>query len=168
MTPVARRHLQSTFPAWHPPVLVRHAVYGGGWEWIPGSVDPSHASVVLIAPPVPRAALLPRVCSAHFLLSSLRPQTPSLNRVEVTPAVWRGTKTQVVPTLYLRDGDVVQVRAQGWIPMLRAPPSILHCSPPGAARDAFWGLPFRIRDPGMIFAWRPGDPRPLCFPISPR
>ena len=45
-----------------------------------------------------------------------------------------------------------------------SPADYLALFPPSAARDAFWGLPFRIRDPGMIFAWRPGDPRPLCFP----
>ena len=90
--------------------------------------------------------------------SVLRLQLPSLTQVEVTPAAWRGTRRTSVPTLYLRDGDVVQVRAEGWMPMLRAPPVI------SAARDAFWGLPFRIRDPGMISAWRPDDPRPSCVP----
>ena len=156
--------LQTRFPAWNTPVRVCPAVYGGGWEWIPGSIDPAYASVVLIAPPKPRAALLPSVCITNLLLRSLRLQLPSLSQVEVTPAAWRGTRRTSVPTLYLRDGDVVQVRAEGWMPMLRAPPVILHCSPHSAARDAFWGLPFRIRDPGMIFAWRPDDPRPLCVP----
>ena len=141
------QELLTRFPAWNIPVRVCPAVYGGGWEWIPGSVDPSYASIVLVAPPMPRAALLPRACAAHFLLSSLRLQLPSLTQVEVTPAAWRGTRKMSVPTLYLRDGDVVQVRAQGWMPMLRAPPVILHCSPHSAARDAFWGLPFRTRDP---------------------
>ena len=126
------------FPAWGRPVRVQPAVYGGGWEWIPGSNDPSQVLVVLVAPPVPRAALLPRVCSAHLLLRSLRLQIPSLTQVEVTPAAWRGTRRQAAPTLYLQDGDVVQVRAQGWTPMLRAPPAILHGSPSSAARDAFW------------------------------
>ena len=158
------RELLLRFPAWGPPAQVRPAVYGGGWEWIPSSIDPSYASVVLIAPPMPKAALLPRVCTAGILLRSLRLQLPSLTQVEVTPAAWRGTRRTTVPTLYLRDGDVVQVRAEGWMPMLRAPPVIMHCSPHSAARDAFWGLPFRIRDPGMIFAWRPDDPRPLCVP----
>ena len=158
------RELQTRFPAWNTPVRVCPAVYGGGWEWIPGSIDPAYASVVLIVPPKPRAALLPSVCIADLLLRSLRLQLPSLTQVEVTPAAWRGTRRTSVPTLYLRDGDVVQVRADGWMPMLRAPPAILHCSPHSAARDAFWGLPFRIRDPGMIFAWRPDDPRPLCVP----
>ena len=156
--------LRTQFPAWNAPARVSPAVYGGGWEWIPGSIDPSHASVVLVAPPKPRAALLPSVCTANFLLRSLQLQLPSLSHVEVTPAAWRGTRRTSVPTLYLRDGDVVQVRAAGWMPMLRAPPIILHCTPHSAARDAFYGLPFRIRDPGMIFAWRPDDPRPLCVP----
>ena len=156
--------LLTRFPAWNTPARVCPAVYGGGWEWIPGSIDPSHASVVLVAPPLPRAALLPSVCTANLLLRSLQLQLPSLSQVEVTPAAWRGTRRTSVPTLYLRDGDVVQVRAEGWMPMLRAPPIILHCTPHSAARDAFWGLPFRIRDPGMIFAWRPDDPRPLCVP----
>ena len=155
---------RSRFPAWNAPPRVCPAVYGGGWEWIPSSIDPSHASVVLVAPPMPRAALLPSVCTANLLLRSLQLQLPSLSQVEVTPAAWRGTRRTSVPTLYLRDGDVVQVRAEGWMPMLRAPPIILHCTPHSAARDAFWGLPFRIRDPGMIFAWRPDDPRPLCVP----
>ena len=143
--------LQTRFPAWNAPVRVCPAVYGGGWEWIPGSVDPAYASVVLIVPPKPRAALLPSVCIANLLLRSLRLQLPSLSQVEVTPAAWRGTRRSSVPTFYLRDGDVVQVRAEGWMPMLRAPPVILHCTPHCAARDAFWGLPFRIRDPWYAF-----------------
>ena len=144
------QELAMQYPAWDHPVQVRPAVYGGGWEWIPGSVDPTLVSVVAVAPPMPRAALLPRVCTARILLNSLQLQTPSLTDVEATPAAWRGTRKQAVPTLYLRDGDVLQFRNRGWTPMLRAPPAILHCSPAQAARDAFWGLPFRIRDPGMI------------------
>ena len=98
------RELLFRFPAWGTPARVRPAVYGGGWEWIPGSIDPSYASIVLIAPPMPKAALLPRVCTASLLLRSLRLQLPSLTQVEVTPAAWRGTRRSSVPTLYLRTG----------------------------------------------------------------
>ena len=98
------QELATQYPAWERPVQVRPAVYGGGWEWIPGSVDPTLVSVVVVAPPMPAPALLPRVCTARILLHSLQLQTPSLTDVVATPAAWRGTRKQAVPTLYLRNG----------------------------------------------------------------
>ena len=157
-----RRHL----PAWKDFDPVRPSIYAGGPEWVPRAPDRDRVTVVFVCPPAPRAVLLPASCTStqiHDLAAAL---SPHAGQIAVRPAVRRVSLPGGRTVFSLRSGDVVVVRTETWVPMLRTPRVIVHATPQNAARDAFWGLPFRIQEPGMLFAWKPNEPRPLCLPTG--
>ena len=123
---------------------VQPPVYGDTQEWIPRSPDPSCAVVVLLGTPAPRAVLLASVCPAGGLVFSLQPPVPAPadSHVAITPAAWRGAYRSPNPTLFLRDGDVIQVRASRWFPTLTGPHTASFASPQQAATAAFGAFPF--------------------------
>ncbi|CAE7241055.1 unnamed protein product, partial [Symbiodinium microadriaticum] len=156
--------LRDQLPAWGTFARVVPPVVSTDIEWVPRSPDQALASVVLVSPPAPRVVLLPTRSPSAHLLRTLQTMLPELTTVLAHPAVWRGSQHFTHPTLSLRDGDVVHVKADRWFPMLRAPPSASFPTVVHAASLAFWGLPFAVEQPGMIFAWQPGEICPLCLP----
>ena len=158
--------LRRQLPAWSAFDLVRPSVHAGGPEWVPRAPDRDQVTVVLVCPPAPRAVLLPASCSSSQIRDLAAAFSPHAGHVAVHPAVRRVTLHGGRTIFSLRSGDVVVVRTETWVPMLRTPSTIVHATPQNAARDAFWGLPFRIQEPGMLFAWKPCEPRPLCIPTG--
>ena len=158
--------LRRQLPAWSDFDIVRPSVYAGGPEWVPHAPDRDRATVVLVCPPAPRAVLLPASCSSTQIRDLAAAFSPHAGHVAVHPAVRRVSLPGGRTIFSLRSGDVVVVRTETWVPMLRAPRTIVHATPQNAARDAFWGLPFRIQEPGMLFAWKPYEARPLCIPTG--
>ena len=153
--------LRDQLPAWGAFARVVPPVVSTDIEWVPRSPDQALASVVLVSPPAPRVVLLSTRSPSAHLLRTIQNVMPELTTVLASPAVWRHSPH---PTLFLRDGDVVHIKADRWFPMLRAPPPASFPTVVHAASLAFWGLPFAIEQPGMVFAWQPGEICPLCLP----
>ena len=146
--------LRRQLPAWTAFDMVRPSIYAGGPEWIPRAPDRDQVTVVLVCPPAPRAVLLPASCTSSQLHDLATALSPHAGQVAVHPAVRRLPLPGGRTLFSLRSGDVVVVKTDVWVPMLRAPMTIVHATPQNAARDAFWGLPFRVQEPGMLFAWK--------------
>ena len=154
--------LRRQLPAWENFDRVRPSVYAGGPEWVPRAPDRGRVTVVLVCPPAPRAVLLPASCSSAQIRDLAAALSPHAGQIAVHPTVRRVTLPGGHTVFSLRSGDVVVVRTETWVPMLRPPRAIVHATPQNAARR----LPFRIQEPGMLFAWRPHEPRPLCLPTG--
>ena len=163
---VCPRELRDQLPAWEAFAPIDLPVASADFEWVPRSPDQALASVVLVSPPAPRVVLLPKRSPATHILRALQAAVPELTSVLAHPALWRGSQYSSQPTLSLRDGDVVHVKAERWFPMLRAPPPARFPTVVHAASLAFWGLPFTVEQPGMLFAWQPGEVCPLCLPTA--
>ncbi|CAE7836105.1 unnamed protein product [Symbiodinium sp. CCMP2592] len=130
-------------------------------DWVPVPSDPLFVVVLLQCPPATRAAILPATCHAADLTRACRRSVPDLACVLASPEIWCGTATSYTPTLFLRSGDVLTLACAGWAPRLRSPSGRYWDTFYQARKFAFWGSPFQIRLPGLLFAWSAGDPVPL-------
>ncbi|CAE7835995.1 unnamed protein product [Symbiodinium sp. CCMP2592] len=130
-------------------------------DWVPVPSDPLFVVVLLQCPPATRAAILPATCHAADLIRACRRSVPDLACVLASPEIWCGTATSFTPTLFLRSGDVLTLACAGWVPRLRSPSGRYWDTFYQARKFAFWGSPFQIRMPGLLFAWSAGDPVPL-------
>ncbi|CAE7238456.1 unnamed protein product [Symbiodinium sp. CCMP2592] len=161
-------------PVDRPPAELRHAAVA--WsdftqvlppqdprivDWVPVPSDPLFVVVLLQCPPATRAAILPATCHAADLIRACRRSVPDLACVLASPEIWCGTATSFTPTLFLRSGDVLTLACAGWVPRLRSPSGRFWETFYQARKFAFWGSPFQIRTPGLLFAWSAGDPVPL-------
>ncbi|CAE7558547.1 unnamed protein product [Symbiodinium sp. CCMP2592] len=122
------------------------------------------ATVLLQCPPATRAAFLPATCAAADLLRACNRIVRDLSLILAPPEIWCGTATSLNPTLFLRSGDVLTLAGETWAPRLRSPAGRYWDTLLQARHFAFWGSPFSIRQPGLLFAWSPGDPVPLTVP----
>ncbi|CAE7771673.1 unnamed protein product [Symbiodinium sp. CCMP2592] len=156
--------LRDAAPAWssftrvHPPQDPRLV------DWVPVPSDPMFATVLLQCPPATRAAFLPATCAAADLLRAYNRIVRDLSLILAPPEIWCGTATSPNPTLFLRSGDVLTLAGETWAPRLRSPAGRYWDTLLQARHFAFWGSPFSIRQPGLLFAWSPGDPVPLTVP----
>ncbi|CAE7228119.1 Ank2 [Symbiodinium sp. CCMP2592] len=156
--------LRDAAPAWssftrvHPPQDPRLV------DWVPVPSDPMFATVLLQCPPATRAAFLPATCAAADLLRACNRMVRDLSLILAPPETWCGTATSPNPTLFLRSGDVLTLAGETWAPRLRSPAGRYWDTLLQARHFAFWGSPFSIRQPGLLFAWSPGDPVPLTVP----
>ncbi|CAE7836118.1 unnamed protein product [Symbiodinium sp. CCMP2592] len=130
-------------------------------DWVPVPSDPLFVVVLLQCPPATRAAILPATCHAADLTRACRRSVPDLACVLASPEIWCGTATSFTPTLFLWSGDVLTLACAGWAPRLRSPSGRYWDTFYQARKFAFWGSPFQIRMPGLLFAWSAGDPVPL-------
>ncbi|CAE7237244.1 unnamed protein product [Symbiodinium sp. CCMP2592] len=133
-------------------------------DWVPVPSAPLFATVLLQCPPATRAALLPATCAVADLARASSHFIPDLSYVLAPPEAWCGTATTCTPTLFLRSGDVLTLASATWAPRLRSPVGRFWETLLQARQLAFWGSPFRVRQPGLLFAWSPGDPVPLTVP----
>ncbi|CAE7381000.1 unnamed protein product, partial [Symbiodinium sp. CCMP2592] len=155
--------LQEAAPAWSDFTRVRPPQ---DHHWVPVPSAPLFATVLLQCPPATRAALLPATCAVADLARASSHFIPDLSYVLAPPEAWCGTATTCTPTLFLRSGDVLTLASATWAPRLRSPVGRFWETLLQARQLAFWGSPFRVRQPGLLFAWSPGDPVPLTVPTT--
>ncbi|CAE7234406.1 unnamed protein product [Symbiodinium sp. CCMP2592] len=158
--------LQEAAPAWSDFTRVRPPQDHRFIDWVPVPSAPLFATVLIQCPPATRAALLPATCAVADLARASRRSVPDLSYVLAPPEAWCGTATTCNPTLFLRSGDVLTLASATWAPRLRSPVGRFWETLLQARQLAFWGSPFRIRQPGLLFAWTPGDPVPLTVPAT--
>ncbi|CAE7504742.1 unnamed protein product [Symbiodinium sp. CCMP2592] len=156
--------LRHSIPAWDHFVRVRPTQHVAFIDWVPAPPDPDSVIVLLHGGVSSRAVMLPWRASPQEVLDRLRAFAPLASSVSATPAAWRGTSLSRSPILYLRSGDVLCLDSVSWYPRLRQPQTLEWPTVQFAAAFAFWGHPFKVLEPGLIFAWQSGAVLPLCVP----
>ena len=152
-------------PIWAQGFVGAYPQPSDGPIWVPRSLSPALASVLLVGPPCPVSHMLPYAIPRGLLLRIMRHLFGNVREAAGRHFALR-PKEPNDRLVMLKDGDVLVATMEAWVPNLLAPwPRHFHSV--RAARDqGLWSQPLSFQGRGWAFLWQAGRTGPTPVALS--